>query len=165
MTTTVTVPPPTVFFLAENLSPTPRNLHSAVEALARITAQAWAPLSGYPGSDTHWRVRCLLCGWEGTRFYSHLRRARPVGRHKGCLPQEQRQAKLAQLAAQAPAECHCWVAHPVTAADAADVLAAIEQARRIDDSHGLTTHLRRLLGPCPAAAARALAVKQATARS
>lgn len=87
--------------LAENLSPTPRNLASAARALARLACTGWTPLAGYPGSDTLWAVRCALCGWEGERFYSHLRRGRPAFRHPGCLPVAEHAARLAELAAAA----------------------------------------------------------------
>lgn len=59
-----------------------RNIASATKALARITELGWVPRAPYPGSDTHWEVKCLLCDWEGVMFYSHMRRER---RHKGCL--------------------------------------------------------------------------------
>jgi hypothetical protein len=63
-----------------------RNVASANKAVARIREDAWEPLGPYPGSDTLWPVRCGLCGWEGERFYSHLRRGIPKIRHKGCIP-------------------------------------------------------------------------------
>ncbi|MFE9442474.1 hypothetical protein ACFYO2_26510 [Streptomyces sp. NPDC006602] len=67
-----------------------RNVKSATKALARIHELGWEPLAPYPGSDTHWKVRCLLgCqeegNWEGVMFYSHMRRAR---RHKRCLSKD-----------------------------------------------------------------------------
>jgi hypothetical protein len=68
-----------------------RNIASAEKALARIHELGWQPLAPYPGSDTHWKVRCLLncqeggANWEGVMFYSHMRRAR---RHAGCLPKD-----------------------------------------------------------------------------
>jgi len=71
-----------------------RNIAAAQKALARITELGWEPLSAYPGSDTHWRVRCVLCDWEGVMFYSHMRRAR---RHKGCLPKDVVATALAEL--------------------------------------------------------------------
>lgn len=68
-----------------------RNVDAALKALTRIHELGWEPLAPYPGSDTHWKVRCILgCAedgknWEGVMFYSHMRRAR---RHKGCLTKE-----------------------------------------------------------------------------
>ena len=83
---------PTGTGLADNLAPTARNLASAAKALAKLASSGWTPRGGYPGSDVLWPVRCDLCGWEGMRFYSHLRRDRPVSRHPGCLPADQRPA-------------------------------------------------------------------------
>ncbi|MGW0583681.1 hypothetical protein ACWD25_49025 [Streptomyces sp. NPDC002920] len=79
-----------------------RNVEAARKALARIQELGWEPLAAYPGSDTHWKVRCLLgCAkggtkWEGVMFYSHMRRAR---RHAGCLPQDRRENALEALKA------------------------------------------------------------------
>ncbi|WP_369272370.1 hypothetical protein AB5J55_22355 [Streptomyces sp. R11] len=77
-----------------------RNIASAEKALDRIRELGWEPLAAYPGSDTHWKVRCLLgCGedgknWEGVMFYSHMRRAR---RHAGCLPTGVREKAIEAL--------------------------------------------------------------------
>ncbi|MFF8367833.1 hypothetical protein ACF05W_03215 [Streptomyces lydicus] len=78
----------------------PRNVDAARKALARIEELGWQPLAPYPGSDTHWRVRCLLgCAkdgknWEGVMFYSHMRRAR---RHAGCHSKELREKAIKAL--------------------------------------------------------------------
>ncbi|MQS17480.1 hypothetical protein F7Q99_36175 [Streptomyces kaniharaensis] len=148
-------------YLAASLAPTPRNIASAAEAIAKITATGWEPLSGYPGSDVLWRVRCLLCGWEGDRFFSHLRRGRPVFRHPGCLPADQRAEKLAEITQRLKPSCTCVFAHPLTREDARQVLDALAEARRLGDGPGLLICLARLLGPCPAAAARSQAVQAA----
>ncbi|MGI5196916.1 hypothetical protein ACQEVY_25315 [Streptomyces sp. CA-288835] len=77
-----------------------RNIASAEKALARIRELGWQPLAAYPGSDTHWKVRCLLgcaeggANWEGVMFYSHMRRAR---RHAGCLPKDLQEKAVAAL--------------------------------------------------------------------
>jgi hypothetical protein len=71
-----------------------RNIASAEKALARIAELGWAPKGPYPGSDTHWPVKCLLCGWEGVMFYSHMRRER---RHKSCLAPDLRAEALEAL--------------------------------------------------------------------
>ncbi|GAA2100636.1 hypothetical protein GCM10009801_73310 [Streptomyces albiaxialis] len=164
MTTQHTGAPTTDPHLAPHLPPTPRNLESAVRAVARITEDAWLPLVGYPGSDVHWRVRCLLCGWEGERFYSHLRRGRPAFRHPDCLPLEEQQGALdAYRTARSP-ECVCLFAHPTTPAAVREVRSAIDYARRVGDLHGLMIHLVRLLGPCPAAPARAEAFRAEAAQ-
>ncbi|MBT2609904.1 hypothetical protein J7I97_16890 [Streptomyces sp. ISL-87] len=53
-----------------------RNIDAARKALSRIYELGWEPLAPYPGSDTHWQVRCLFgCGedgknWEGVMFFS-----------------------------------------------------------------------------------------------
>ncbi|MFJ3634616.1 hypothetical protein [Streptomyces sp. NPDC090112] len=80
-----------------------RNVRAANKALARIHELGWEPMAPYPGSDTHWKVRCILgCGeggtnWEGVMFYSHMRRAR---RHAGCLAKDV-QAKAVEALAEA----------------------------------------------------------------
>ncbi|MFI2909477.1 hypothetical protein ACG2OD_14670 [Streptomyces sp. PDY-4] len=71
-----------------------RNIASAEKALARIKSLGWVPLAPYPGSDTHWQVRCVLCQWEGVMFYSHMRRER---RHKGCIAPGLRAAAIEGL--------------------------------------------------------------------
>jgi hypothetical protein len=77
-----------------------RNIAAATKALARIAELGWEPLAPYPGSDTHWKVRCLLgctpqkTNWEGVMFYSHMRRER---RHAGCLPKGTRETAIEAL--------------------------------------------------------------------
>jgi hypothetical protein len=71
-----------------------RNIAAANKALAHIAGQGWEPLGPYPGSDTHWPVRCLLCDWEGAMFYSHMRRNR---RHKNCLSKDLQAAAIEAL--------------------------------------------------------------------
>ena len=107
-------------------------------------------------------MRCLLCGWEGSRFYSHLRRGRPTFRHDGCLPAQEQAAKLAELTQQATPECRCAFAHPTTPERVAEVLKGIAYARQVSDATGLMVGLAQLLGPCPAAAARADALTHAS---
>ncbi|MEV0370650.1 hypothetical protein AB0I10_12590 [Streptomyces sp. NPDC050636] len=144
------------------LDPTPRNLTSAVIALARIDELGWAPLDGYPGSDAHWLVHCLACGWQGPRFYSHLRRARPLKRHPGCTPNSEHSRLLAALAAYATDTCNCRTVHGTTVKEVAELFGTIAAAWRSDDRPGLLTGLERLLGPCPATAVRAAAVIEFT---
>ncbi|MFD9824294.1 hypothetical protein [Streptomyces violascens] len=76
---------------------TASNITAALKAVHHILSQGWTPLAPYPGSDTLWRVRCELCGTEVLRFYSHLRRGRPLKRHVGCLPLAEQAAALAAL--------------------------------------------------------------------
>ncbi|WP_331721569.1 hypothetical protein [Streptomyces sp. NBC_00212] len=76
---------------------TASNISAALKAVRHILNQGWTPLAPYPGSDTLWRVRCELCGTEVLRFYSHLRRGRPLKRHVGCLPVAEQAAALAAL--------------------------------------------------------------------
>ncbi|MEU9120011.1 hypothetical protein AB0C96_09140 [Streptomyces sp. NPDC048506] len=140
------------------LNPTVRNISSAAVALARINELGWEPRGGYPGSDALWPVHCLVCGWEGTRFYSHLRRARPAIRHRGCVPQSEHPAALAKLAERAKNTCECREAHPTTPERIAEALDAIAQAQLRDDTGRLLTEIGRLLGPCPATGVRAAAV-------
>ncbi|MFE4870504.1 hypothetical protein [Streptomyces sp. NPDC056682] len=76
---------------------TASNIAAALRAVASILAQGWTPLAPYPGSDTLWQVRCELCGTVVLRFYSHLRRGRPLKRHAGCLPLTEQAAALVAL--------------------------------------------------------------------
>ncbi|WP_159053430.1 hypothetical protein [Streptomyces regalis] len=140
------------------LKPSVRNITSAAIAVARIDELGWAPLGGYPGSDVLWPVRCLVCGWTGTRFYSHLRRARPAIRHRECLPQSEHPAALAKLKERARSACECSAAHPTTAEQVAQAFEAIAEAQLRGDTARLLAELGRFLGPCPATGARAAAV-------
>ncbi|WP_432041080.1 hypothetical protein [Streptomyces chartreusis] len=150
------------------LQPTAGNIRSAAIAHARIAELAWQPLAGYPGADNHWRMRCLICPprWEGDRYWSHLRGRnndripRPRYRHEGCIPVPEHAGKLALLVKPAPS-CFCPAAHPTTADAAAVLLKSVARARRVRDTEALTGHLTRLLGPCPAATARAAAIEAA----
>ncbi|MET7814264.1 hypothetical protein ABZT26_25875 [Streptomyces sp. NPDC005395] len=63
----------------------PTNRDSAAKYFQKTHDQAWEALGGYPGSDKHWLMLCLRCGWVGNMFNSHMRRDR---RHKGCRPRE-----------------------------------------------------------------------------
>ncbi|WP_051833212.1 hypothetical protein [Streptomyces katrae] len=68
---------------------TDRNQNAARKAVAGLTAYRWEPRGGYPGADNPWAVRCQLCGWEGNRYWSHLRgrNGNPPSpyRHPGCI--------------------------------------------------------------------------------
>ncbi|MGX1668650.1 hypothetical protein [Streptomyces sp. NPDC055400] len=140
------------------LKPSVRNLASAVKALARIDDLGWAPLGGYPGSDVLWPVRCLVCDWEGTRFYSHLRRARPASRHPGCRPKAEHSAALAKLAERVRSTCECSVPHAITPEQVTLAFETVAQAQVRNNAQGLAIGLDRLLTPCPASGARAAAV-------
>ncbi|MFI5809174.1 hypothetical protein [Streptomyces sp. NPDC051561] len=146
--------------LLQGLEPTPRNLFSAIAALARIDELGWEPRTGYPGSDVHWTVQCLVCGWVGPRFYSHLRRARPLGRHPGCVPQTERLRMLAKLSKQTTRACWCPNPHATTPDEIAEAFAEIADARHQADDARLLLPLRRLLGICSATAVRAEAAAQ-----
>ncbi|WP_030711082.1 hypothetical protein [Streptomyces sp. NRRL F-2580] len=70
---------------------TDRNIESAQTAFAGLAAHHWrAVLTGFPGSDNHWFLSCLLCPWEGPKFWSHLRgrNGAPPSAHRhegGCI--------------------------------------------------------------------------------
>ncbi|MFF4606133.1 hypothetical protein ACFY12_25755 [Streptomyces sp. NPDC001339] len=147
------------------LGPTVRNVTSAALAVARIDELGWAPRGGYPGSDVLWPVACLMCGWSGTRFYSHLRRARPAMRHRGCVPQSEHPRLLAALSAYAAGACACRRAHPTTPADVAEALGAMQRAVCTDDHDQVLDRIRALTGPCPATLIRAQAVRAVTGAS
>ena len=63
---------------------TARNTEGARKAFAGLAVHCWRPFSGFPGSDNPWGMHCELCGWEGPRYWSHLR-----GRN-GCPPSASR---------------------------------------------------------------------------
>ncbi|MEU7583799.1 hypothetical protein AB0B50_40185 [Streptomyces sp. NPDC041068] len=141
------------------LQPTPRNLASAVRALARIDELGWVPLGGYPGSDVLWPVHCLVCDdWDGDRFYSHLRRNRPAFRHPGCIARSEHAAVLAKLAGRAQQTCRCLVSHPTSEKEVATTLAVIAEAQLQLDYARMLTEIDRLLGACPATGVRAEAL-------
>ncbi|MCT9093445.1 hypothetical protein N4G70_31935 [Streptomyces sp. ASQP_92] len=95
MPTTLTVP--LLDLTALRRGYTAYNITAALKAIGHIVGQGWTPLAPYPGSDTLWLVRCELCDTVGLRFYSHLRRGRPLKRHPGCLPLAEQAAALAAL--------------------------------------------------------------------
>jgi hypothetical protein len=141
------------------LNPTLRNITSAALAVARIDELGWAPLGGYPGSDVLWPVRCLVCGKSALRFYSHLRRARPAMRHRGCVPQDQHPRLLKVLSAYATDTCPCRREHPTTVGEVAQAIDGLLRAIREDDHSQVIAYVRALTGPCPATAPRAQAVR------
>ncbi|MFE3182720.1 hypothetical protein ACFXKR_17890 [Streptomyces violascens] len=141
------------------LKPTLRNVTSAALAVARIDELGWAPLGGYPGSDVLWPVACLMCGKPVLRFYSHLRRARPAMRHRGCVPQGQHPYLLKALSAYAAGTCPCRREHPTTMHDVAQAVDALQRAVDRGDDSQVVAYVRALTGPCPAAAARRDAVR------
>ncbi|MEV6943032.1 hypothetical protein AB0N07_13735 [Streptomyces sp. NPDC051172] len=141
------------------LGPTLRNVTSAALAVARIDELGWVPLGGYPGSDVLWPVACLMCGQPVLRFYSHLRRARPAMRHRGCVPQDQHSYLLAALSAYRADSCPCRRGHATSVDDVAQGIEGLQRAVRQDDHGQVVAHVRALTGPCPATAARAEAVR------
>ncbi|MGN9821929.1 hypothetical protein ACTMUQ_42455 [Streptomyces sp. SD11] len=77
---------------------TPRNIEGAHKAMTGLTEFHWTPLGGYPGADNPWFLRCQLCGWEGPRYWSHLRgrNGNPPStfRHPECLDAEKVRAAI-----------------------------------------------------------------------
>ncbi|MEW1761637.1 hypothetical protein AB0393_34705 [Streptomyces cyaneofuscatus] len=164
--------PVTVPYL-RGLKPTPSNLTNAARALARLAELAWEPLEGYPGADNRWRMRCF-CGWTGTRWWSHLRgrnndnTPRPENRHEGCIPMTRHAETIARLYTPSPT-CTCSPAdsagpHPTTPDAAADLLKSVARARKSADHQELNRLVILLLGPCPAASARAQALRDVAER-
>ncbi|MGW6314244.1 hypothetical protein [Streptomyces sp. NPDC055099] len=147
------------------LKPTLRNVTSAALAVARIDELGWAPLAGYPGSDVLWPVACLMCGKSVLRFYSHLRRARPAMRHRGCVPQSQHPHLLKALSAYMADTCPCRRAHPTSVNGVLQVIENLQYAVRKDNHGQVVASVRALTGPCPATAARAEAVRTLQAAS
>ncbi|MFI6088486.1 hypothetical protein [Streptomyces sp. NPDC051218] len=141
------------------LGPTLRNVTSAALAVARIDELGWAPLGGYCGSDVLWPVACLMCGKPVLRFYSHLRRARPAMRHRGCVPQDQHPYLLTALSAYRADNCPCRRRHPTTVDEVAQAMDDLQHAVHKDDHSQVVAHVRAITGPCPATAVRAEAVR------
>ncbi|MEU6460111.1 hypothetical protein [Streptomyces sp. NPDC047065] len=155
--------------ISPHLRLTAPNIVRASEAIARLGELGWRPLTGYPGADQSWRMACLLgCGWEGTRFWSHLRgrngdpTPRPLCRHRGCVPQSEHAAKLAAITQAS--ECPCEFKHVTTAVEAITHLPLALSAQANAWYNAADTHLARLLGPCPAASVRAVALRTALDR-
>ncbi|MFD3511983.1 hypothetical protein [Streptomyces sp. NPDC058657] len=142
----------------EGLPPTRRNVISAVRAFTRIDDFGWAGRGGYPGSDVLWEVTCMVDGWQGLRFYSHLRRNKPVSRHRGCAAPADHPRALTALAAYRTGICTCRTAHPTTVRDVMAAFDAVDRIRRLGNPAALDRALGRLLDPCPAAAVRVQAV-------
>lgn len=150
-------------YLIPDLRPTVPNVVRAAEAMARLAELAWKPLAGYPGADQPWMMQCLLCGWEGRRFWSHLRgrngdpTPRPLTRHSGCLPVADHAKRIAEFTAALTTTCECTVfEHPTDIPDALDVLKtlSISPASTI-------TYCRAVLEPCTASSTRARALREA----
>ncbi|MGA5220914.1 hypothetical protein ACPCAE_33260 [Streptomyces cinereoruber] len=137
------------------------NLVRSVEAMARLDQLGWTPLEGYPGADQPWRMECRLCGWQGRRFWSHLRGRngdgipRPANRHPGCIPVEKISAQLIHLAADRLSECRCDFQHPMEISYALSVLANMNDALSETSPVAPILYARPLLEPCPASARRA----------
>ncbi|MFK8848370.1 hypothetical protein [Streptomyces sp. Ac-502] len=132
---------------------------SAIVAFARIDELGWAARSGYPGSDVQWPVHCMVCGWQGERFYSHLRRARPLKRHQKCAPVSDHARALNALNSHSTSDCPCRTPHPTREEDVASLIKIADHARRDSDARRLLAALKHLLDPCPATASRAAAAK------
>ncbi|MFE5717660.1 hypothetical protein [Streptomyces erythrochromogenes] len=147
------------------LPPSTRNITSAAMALARISELGWAPRGGYPGPDVLWPVKCLLCGWDGLRFYSHRRHARPKDRHAECVPVGEIADRLDQLGRTAAGSCRCTQPHAVNA-EAFHEAAVLLGSAHADGAHKQALFLaERLLGPCTAAVRRGRGAQRAFPRS
>ncbi|MEU8530090.1 hypothetical protein AB0C77_31605 [Streptomyces sp. NPDC048629] len=77
---------------------TPGNVEAANAALEVLAEHRWMALSGFPGSDNPWVLRCELCGWTGPKYWSHLRPQRGLPstrRHDGgCVGDEKVRALI-----------------------------------------------------------------------
>ncbi|MFJ5646352.1 hypothetical protein [Streptomyces sp. NPDC093223] len=150
-------------YLIPDLRPTLPNLVRAAEATARLAELAWKPLAGYPGADQPWMMQCLLCGWEGRRFWSHLRGRngngipRPINRHPGCLPVADHAELIAKHTAELTVTCECEFKHPTTVHKAIDVLSSLQNASA--ESPLALLYARPVLEPCTAASQRAVALR------
>ncbi|MFE6656397.1 hypothetical protein ACFVLG_30500 [Streptomyces rochei] len=160
----------TYAYLLPDLRFTLPNLVRSAEAMARLAQLGWIPLAGYPGADQPWLMHCRLCGWKGTRFWSHLRGRngngipRPANRHPGCIPVKEHPLALINLAADRKYECECEFQHPTTVEQAQAILTAIEDALNAGAAMGAALHTRGILEPCPASSRRALVLRAALDR-
>ncbi|MEU5483526.1 hypothetical protein [Streptomyces mirabilis] len=98
----VTAPVPVLMdpvpLLHERMPESPRNVDAAKSVMASLATFRWRPFTGFPGSDNpHW-MECELCGWQGPRYWSHLR-----GRPVGALPSTYRHPASEEFGA--PAGC------------------------------------------------------------
>jgi hypothetical protein len=73
----------------------PRNIEAAEKVMAAVALHRWKPYTGFPGSDNPWWQECLLCGWQGPRYWSHQR-----GRN-GELPSTHRHPASGEFGARA----------------------------------------------------------------
>ncbi|MFF4902927.1 hypothetical protein [Streptomyces sp. NPDC001068] len=154
--------------LIPELRPTLANLVRAAEATARLAELAWKPLAGYPGADQPWMMQCLLCGWEGRRFWSHLRGRngngipRPITRHPGCLPVADHAELIAKHTAHHTATCECAAyRHPTTMPAALEVLNTLKQESKDNSAPNRLFFAPDILEPCTASSTRAVALRQA----
>ncbi|AKN75019.1 hypothetical protein QR97_39795 [Streptomyces sp. PBH53] len=154
-------------FMPPELAFTLANVVRASEAMARLAELGWTPLRGYPGADQPWRMECDFCGWQGFRFWSHLRGRngdgipRPISRHPGCLPAADRSKKIEALAAARKFVCTCDFWHPTTLWECQDTLKALQAARKEYETLTTKMYLREILEECPAASIRAASLREA----
>ncbi|MFB7598392.1 hypothetical protein [Streptomyces sp. NPDC056160] len=154
-------------YLIPDLRPTLANLVRAAEAMARLAELGWSPLAGYPGADQPWMMQCRLCGWEGRRFWSHLRgrngdlTPRPITRHPGCLPVADHEEAIQKVTAEQATRCECPFTHPTSVPQALDVLKSIQAARGTRHDARAILFSRAILEPCPASTNRAKALRSA----
>ncbi|MFJ2193123.1 hypothetical protein ACIOJE_35140 [Kitasatospora sp. NPDC087861] len=69
----LTQPQGDVPLLHPRVPQTPRNAKAAQDADTTMARYYWLRIGGFPGSDNPQATKCLLCGWTGWRYYSHLR--------------------------------------------------------------------------------------------
>ncbi|MFE6165818.1 hypothetical protein ACFQ7F_43740 [Streptomyces sp. NPDC056486] len=85
--------------LHRRMPATARNTEGARTAMAGLAEYLWTPMGGYPGSDNPWFMACDLCGWQGPRYWSHLRgrNNNPPSpfRHTGCIEPAEVRARIA----------------------------------------------------------------------
>ncbi|MFF9345344.1 hypothetical protein ACF1CG_36995 [Streptomyces sp. NPDC014773] len=154
-------------FLLPDLRLTVANVVRAAEAMARLAQLGWEPLEGYPGADQPWLLRCRLCGWEGHRFWSHLRgrngdmTPRPAHRHDGCIPTPEFPAALIALAAERTRECPCDSTHPATIEGAIHVINRLDNALIAGNGPRALAMAAAMLEPCPATTRRAEMLRHA----
>ncbi|MFJ3762951.1 hypothetical protein [Streptomyces sp. NPDC090080] len=155
-------------YLIPDLRPTLPNVVRAAEAMARLAELAWKPLAGYPGADQPWMMQCLLCGWEGRRFWSHLRGRngdgipRPVNRHPWCLPVADHAELIAKHSTGLTDTCECTAfRHPTRTYGALEALTVLKRKYEKESNRQGLFFSRAILEPCTASSARAVALREA----
>ncbi|UNZ21411.1 hypothetical protein [Streptomyces sp. 891-h] len=122
-------------WLHPRMKPTRRNIINAGIALGWVARNRLGTAARYPGFDNPWTLRCLLCGQDVERWWSHMR-----GRNgdptpsrmasRGCIPFEEQASRVAVLVGEPVSTCPCVIQHPTVVEALPEVLNQAAAARR-----------------------------------